>query len=64
LIYRKIKQIFNVASFEHGFIMVYLFCSGMVKDFETVASGSIALICSSKYQVVKINVRRRFPIRL
>jgi len=45
-------------------IIVNLFCSGMVEDFETVASGSIALICSSKYQVVKINVRRRFPIRL
>jgi hypothetical protein len=46
------------------FIMVNLFCSGMVEDFETVVSGSIALICSGKYQVVKLNVRRRFPIRL
>jgi len=44
--------------------IVNLFCSGMVKDFETVASGSIALICSSKSQEANINVRRRFPIRL
>jgi hypothetical protein len=44
--------------------MVTQFCSGMVEDFGAVVSGSIALICSSKYQAVKINVRRRFPIRL
>jgi hypothetical protein len=46
------------------FNIVNLFFSGMVEELETAVSGSIALICSSKYQEVQINVRRRFPIRL